>query len=51
MAKTTKSTDEIIIDIHETLIQASGEFIESIANQVLSRKVKHIGDSLYEVVE
>lgn len=43
-----KSADEIIQEIAECLAEADGEFIAEIANQVLSRKVKYIGDSMFE---
>jgi len=47
--KQTKSADKIIQMIAETLGENSGEFIQDIANQVLSKKVTYIGDSLFEI--
>jgi len=46
-----KSADEVIKEISEVLAEADGEFIESIANAVLSKKVKYIGDSMFETDE
>lgn len=51
MATETKSADEIIQMIAETLGENSGEFIQDIALQVLTPTVTYIGDSLFEVTE
>jgi hypothetical protein len=40
-----KTADEVINDIAEVLSQASGEFIEEIANKVLTVPVKYNEDS------
>jgi len=45
-----KTADEIIQEIGEVLAEADGEFIEKIANQVLSHFVKYAGDSLFDTV-
>jgi hypothetical protein len=42
-----KSSDEVIQEIAETLAEADGDFIEKIANQVLTREVKYEGDSMF----
>ena len=42
-----KTAEEIIQDISDTLASADGEFIEEIANRVLTRKVKYEGDSMF----
>jgi len=42
---------EVINSIYDVLCQADGEFIEQIANQVLTRKVKYKEDSLFEEIE
>jgi hypothetical protein len=51
MSKTKRpkiiGADDVINQIAETLCQASGEFIETIANQVLTHKVVYQGDSIY----
>ena len=44
-----KSADEVIQDIAEALAQADGEFIQEIANQVISGRVEYVEDSLFEV--
>lgn len=44
----TKTHDEVIAEIAEVLAEADGEFLEGIANQVLSSPVRYIGDSLFE---
>jgi len=44
----TLTADEVIEEIAETLRENSGEFIESIANQVLTNDVKYLEDSLFE---
>ncbi len=43
-----KSANQIIQDIAEVLGQCDGRFIEQIANQILTTKVKYIGDSMFE---
>jgi hypothetical protein len=43
----TLGADDVINQIAETLCQASGEFIEEIANKVLTLKVVYQGDSIY----
>ena len=43
-----KSADEVIKEISECLAEADGEFIEQIANMVLSNSVKYVGDSMFE---
>ena len=43
-----KTADQIIAEVAEVLCQASGEFIEKIANQVLTRPVKYVEDSFFE---
>ena len=49
MKTITKTADEVIEDIAEVLSQASGEFIEEIANKVLTAPVKYNGDSEFDV--
>ena len=44
-----KSADEVIQDIAEALAEADGEFIQEIANQVISGRVEYVEDSLFEV--
>jgi hypothetical protein len=44
-----KSADEIIKMIAETLAESDGEFVEQIANQVMTDKVSYIGDWMFEV--
>jgi hypothetical protein len=44
-----KTADEVIQDIAEALGQADGEFIEDIANRVISGRVEYVEDSLFEV--
>ena len=46
-----KSIDCIIFDIAETLSQASCEFIEEVANNILTNKVKYVGDETFEIIE
>ena len=43
-----KTADEVINEIAETMRQWDGEFIERIANQVLTRQVEYLGDSVFE---
>lgn len=45
-----RSLDELIQEIAETLAEADGRFIVKIANQVLTKKYKYIGDSMAEEV-
>jgi len=45
------SSDQVIIQIAETLPEADGDFIEHIANQVLGRKVRYLEDSLFEYID
>lgn len=47
MSEKTIGADDVINQIAETLCQASGEFIEAIANQVLTNKVTYQGNSIY----
>jgi hypothetical protein len=47
----TKTIDEVIKEIAEVLAEADGEFIENIANQVLSNHVAYIGDSEFRIDE
>jgi len=42
-----KDVAEVIQEVADTLAQADGEFIEEIANRVLTRKVKYEGDSMF----
>lgn len=42
------TADELINEIAETLRQGDGEFIESIANQVLVPEVSYLEDSMFE---
>lgn len=42
------TTDDIINQISEILAEADGEFVEKIANQVLSHRVRYLGDSMFE---
>jgi len=52
MTKTkTLSADEVLQQIAEILPENDGEFIEDIANRVLGRKVKYIGDDLFRYVK
>ena len=46
-----KTADEVINEIAETMRQWDGEFIERIANQVLTRQVEYVGDSIFEQAE
>jgi len=43
-----KTADEIIQEIAEVLGQSDGQFIERIANQILTTNVKYVGDSMFE---
>jgi len=49
ITKEIKSSDEIIKEIAEVLAHGDGEFIESIANQVLVSNVTYLEDSMFEV--
>jgi len=49
IALSYKTADEVIIAITETLVQADGDFINDIANRVLTDKVIYQGDSLFQV--
>jgi len=51
MKTSYKSIDCIIMDIAEALGRVSGEFIEEIANKVLTRKVKYVGNEEFEIIE
>jgi len=46
----TKSADELIREIADCLAEASGDFIEKIANKTLSKRHKYVGDSMFEEV-
>lgn len=46
--KRTLTSDEVINEIAEVLRQGDGEFIEGIANQVLTPEVTYVEDSLFE---
>ena len=46
-----KTADEVIAEVAEVLAQADGEFIGKIANQVLTRQVEYVGDSIFEQAE
>ena len=50
-AKEIKTADEIINMIAEVLAEADGDFIETIANQVLTYKVKYVEDSEFILIE
>ena len=45
-----KTADEIIDEIAETLRQADGEWIETVANMCLTQEVKYTEDSMFEEV-
>jgi len=45
------SVDCVIFDIAETLAQCSEEFIEKIANQVLTKKVKYTGNGMFKIIK
>ncbi len=47
--KVIKSAEEVIKDITDALNEASGSFIEDIANQVLVGNFEYLGDSTFEV--
>lgn len=47
--KEIKTADQIISEISEVLGQWDGKDLEQIANQILSEKVKYIGDSNFEI--
>jgi hypothetical protein len=44
----TLTADDVINEIAEVLREADGDFIELIANSVLTNKVKYVGDSFFE---
>lgn len=44
-----RTADEVIEMIAEVLCEADGQFIEDIANKILSNRVEYIEDSLFEV--
>ena len=44
-----KSADQVIQMIAEVLTEADGEFIEQIANQVLTNKVEYVEDSQFVI--
>ena len=46
-----KTADEVIQMIAEVLAEADGKFIEGIANRVLVKNVKYVGDSMFMVEE
>lgn len=46
--KMIKTTNEVIKELAETLTQCDEEFIEKIANDVLTRKVKYLGGNVFE---
>lgn len=43
----TKSAAEIVAEISEVLLAADGDFIERIANEVLTQNTTYIGDSMF----
>ncbi len=45
----TKSSDEVINMIAEVLRQSDGEFIQDIANKVLTERVTYTDDSIFIV--
>lgn len=47
MSKETMTSEEIINEIAEVLRNGDGEFIASIANQVLVPTITYDGDSLF----
>lgn len=49
--KETKTADEVINEIAEVLRECDGKDLERIANQILTKKVKYIEDSIFEVDE
>jgi len=46
-----KTADEVIQDIVNVLSNSDGQFIEEIANQVLTRQVLYVGDSMFNEEE
>jgi hypothetical protein len=44
-----KTSDEVIEMITETLAQTDGNFIQEIANSVITQSVHYVGDSLFLV--
>ena len=51
MKTTTVGADEVIQQIVACLLEADGDFIEQIANRVITHKVKYLGDNLFEMDE
>lgn len=47
----TKTANEVINEIAEVLREWDGKDLERIANQILTKKVKYIEDSIFEVGE
>ncbi len=45
------TASEVIRQVTDILAEADGEFIEHIANEVLGRKVKYEGDSLFSFAD
>jgi len=45
------STSEVISQIADILAETDTDFIESIANQVLYRKVRYLEDDMFEYVD
>lgn len=48
MNKMKKTIDEVIQELAEVLAQCDEEFIEEIANKVMTHKVKYIGNGMFE---
>jgi hypothetical protein len=42
------TVDDVINEIADVLREADGEYIESVANQILTREVTYTEDSLFE---
>lgn len=49
MSREIRTADEVIEMIAEVLNEADGQFIEDIANKIVSARVEYIEDSLFEV--
>lgn len=43
-----KTLEQVVKEISDLLLFADGEVVEEIANKVLAKSVKYIGDSLFE---
>jgi hypothetical protein len=43
-----KTVDKVIQEVADVLAQCNGEFIEEIANKVLTHKVKYVGNDTFE---